>query len=434
MTIRFASLFLFFIVAVAFNAGAAEPLVPAAEAPTPTSLDDIARQLPAFDTVPFNESGFFTLFLPFRYSSTSSGFDRTEADALTFLMSQDLDWAPQNFGARHAFFVFEREAEYLKPFRERYDDEQTSKLVKHWEATHAIGGVLQRTATGLSATLEIYDPQGKQVFQKHFPAEPFERLLGDMDLAAMRFFGFDPPLRLAEYFYQPRCVHPESIAAVGRLAFLPRTQMLEQLADILKVDPTFGDAYAWWAGQYGWEVNDTTQTNIQRALSVEERLVPQPLIEFDVASDVPPEIMSAFRSRVAAAEQIAGDDSNVVMTAKLTYQTFDGIDDEDLRTRALAAAKKYPNADSLLQSIASNLAQTGRTDGELGAALCLAEIHSLYQPGVGDQRSSFIELGHILRNLWTPGSSCLGVRSRAGKVSLHLDRIMWRSGRGWEVS
>src|SRR5258706_8155402 len=124
---------------------------------------DIPKRFPAFQHEPFESSGFNAVALPFRYVEEAKGGDPDEANAFAFLLSNGLDWAPGNYSARHAYFIFKRSAPVLEPFRTEYHRRHIELLVRDWHATHAIGGELVHKEAGYSGTLEIYNHQARKV-------------------------------------------------------------------------------------------------------------------------------------------------------------------------------------------------------------------------------------------------------------------------------
>ena len=186
------------------------------------TLAELSRQYPAFQHASFDSAGFNPLELPFRYEDVDNVGDPSEANALSFLMSHALDWAPGNYCARHAYFIFKRWRDKIQPLTQKYDSAVIANLVQSWKATHAVGGVLIRSKEGCSGRLEIYDSSGQQVFSREYkkPREYFD-LLGDMAVDAITFFGPPPNELLVQDLHAPRCRNAASIVRLGMAAFLP---------------------------------------------------------------------------------------------------------------------------------------------------------------------------------------------------------------------
>jgi hypothetical protein len=141
-------------------------MLPLAEPTEPRAEFD--RILPRFDHEPFDRSGFNAMSLPFRYADPDGVGDRFEADAFAFLLDSALGWAPGNYSARSAYFVFERSGEPMRKLELAYDPKVIQQFISHWGATHAIGGILTRSKRGIAGILEIYDSAGALAFTKKY--------------------------------------------------------------------------------------------------------------------------------------------------------------------------------------------------------------------------------------------------------------------------
>lgn len=138
------------------NMAAHAPSVLAALKPmprVPLTPEQLASHFAGFKAEGYDSSNFNVLALPFRYEDPDGVGDASEANALAFLLSDDLDWAPGNFNARHAYFVFARSGPEMAGLAAKYDSAVIARQVDDWHATHAVGGVLRRSRAGCSGTL-----------------------------------------------------------------------------------------------------------------------------------------------------------------------------------------------------------------------------------------------------------------------------------------
>ena len=131
--------------------------------------------------------------------------DASEAMAVSALVSNDLDWSPGCYCARHAYFVFKRERDAVNRFLQKYESSEVADFIHHWAATHAVGGQLIKTPDGYKGKLQIFDPQGKEVLTKQYDtARTYWDLLGDMDVDAMTFLDVKPSQIFSKFLHEPR--------------------------------------------------------------------------------------------------------------------------------------------------------------------------------------------------------------------------------------
>jgi hypothetical protein len=86
------------------------------------TLAQLAAQYPAFKHEAFESSGFNAMVMPFHYTDqTTQGVgDSAEANAFSFLLSNDLDWSPSCYCARHSYFVYRTDHDTFTAQRQQY--------------------------------------------------------------------------------------------------------------------------------------------------------------------------------------------------------------------------------------------------------------------------------------------------------------------------
>jgi hypothetical protein len=385
------------------------PLPKLTPLPTPSdvSLGQLQRMFPAFHHDPFDTAGFNPLALPFRYQDPDGVGDPAEANAMSFLLSDALDWAPGNYSARHAYFVFSQSADAIRPLAQGYDAPAIASLVHGWSATHAVGGVLRRSRDGCAGTPEIYAADGSLAFQQHCDApRPYFTLLGDMAVDAIAHFGPPPSPELVALLHAPRCERPESIVRLGMAAFEPLRDegTFALYAQILQDDPTFAEVRYWWADQKHWDLGDRPERERQVARSLHDRITPTAIATFRPGDCRDAELAGEYPEWVARAARLAGTDAPLTLQLALQQSTASATFHRGLFQRALAAAARYPNRRDLLSELAdATIANTGGPlDARLSASLSVAAMSSRYLDGVGDFRGQRERLADAVRLLGRP--------------------------------
>jgi hypothetical protein len=346
------------------------------------SPEEMAKLFPAFQHRPFASAGFNAVMLPFSYSDAGNIGDSSEAMALDALVSSDLDWSPGCYCARHAFFVFKRDRDLIYTLQRGYSPSLIQLLTRHWQATHAVGGKLIRTADGYKGTLEIYDANGNQAFRRTYDApHTFWNLLGDMDVDAMTFLDAKPSDKLASYLHQPRCRHWQSLIDFGSAAFMEERSP-EEFAlyeKILKADPDFALVRYWYANQRYWLDRDSYRYRLEDGAALAARIEPAELEVFDprVGGGT---FASKYPQWIDRAAELTSEDCPIVIYCRLAEQCYGGQSREAVFARGLRVAAKYPNAHSMVRDLAW---QT--QDQFLVAGLLEAGLQDLYLPGVGKE-------------------------------------------------
>ena len=385
---------------------------------SPTMTDaDWAAAYPAFPHEPMDKSGFCAVPLPWRFAATpdadldgagAAPSDPAVAGALAFLLSYDLDWSPESYSTWHAYWVFRMAREALAgPASAVYDPGKIAAVVRGFGGTHAVGGALVRGKDGYVATLQVFDRDGKMVHEADFAkTKPFADVLGDVSADAIAFLGGKPvPPALVAHLHRPRCAKPESLVALGRVAFAEEgsAEELGAFEDVLKADPDFAEARIWRSGLSEWAADADAELEAAGAPatpSAAKRLsaaranelaavlgkVPHPA----ALSRLQPELCSSRPSVeqtagwADATEKLAGKDHPAVHAWRVRRSGDLKINSWDVAlTRStirpfVAAAGRHPNhrglRDALLETMPEReyLPSLAPYDPELVAALSLA--------------------------------------------------------------
>jgi hypothetical protein len=350
-------------------------------------LDQIARQYPAFKHKPFT-SGFNAMVMPFHFTddTTTNKADPAEAMAFSFLLSNDLDWSPESYCARHAYFVYRADPKLSAYLKDQYDPTAVSTLISRWKATHAVGGTLTRTDKGYTGQLQIFDRTGKCIKTIAFDTrQSFFDLLGDVSTAGLKFFGPPPCDELVKQLHSQRCKRPESIAALGNASLEhDRVSELKAFELLLEKDPDFADARYWVANQGGWLGFTDEQAQRERCLSLDSYLVAQALRPYFLYP-VPPEYSDKKLRWLEQAARFYGEDSAAAAEATLAlHQAQGSVSQEDWK-RLYLACEKYPNDFIALDRLTRYFCDPALgCDPDMCISCCLAALQSRYQPGIGD--------------------------------------------------
>jgi hypothetical protein len=407
-----------FLVAVLFCssvfAGNDDPQQPAQ--PAPLILSSVVPQgLPSdalgeiyqrwgglFSHTPFDHAGFNAMSLPFHYRDPERLGDPAEAQAFAFLLSNDLDWAPGCYCARHAYFVFKESPVDMKALVDKYTPDVIAQLTQYWGATHALGGTLVRAKDGYTAQVVIYDRTGAVVWRKSYPvAQSYWTLLGTVDANVMAFLGEKPSDALAAYLCMPRCKRMDSLVSLGNAAFLPRLSN-EEFAiyeDILSKDRDFAEVRHWWSDQKAWADGDWEEESRQTVLTLRARLSPVDLTGFSLRGD--PSRVAEYARWIEDVGKLCGEDHPLTLDGKVRLLLNQPAKSPELLARAVKAAQRWPNANFLLLDLASAYSTpeiTGR-DEDMTASLLCASVQNFYVPGLGKGPVSVAELAIPMETL-----------------------------------
>jgi hypothetical protein len=354
------------------------------------ALNDLPRIFPAFQHKPFNSAGFNAVMLPFSYSDPNHLGNANEAMALSALVSNDLDWSPGCYCSRHAYFVFKRDREAVQGFMRGYDPSQIASFINDWQATHAIGGELIRTAAGYKGKLEIFDVQGAAIFTKQYDASrSYWGLLGDMDVDAMTFLDVKPSQGLIDYLHMPRCTQFQSVIDLGSAALMEEKSPEEfgVYQKIILADPGFSMVRHWYANQKHWNDGDDRFWTMQNGLALASRLEPGSLEEFHPANCPDPKLTAQLPQWLDHAEALVSHDAPMVIARRLENQCYGSQTLAQIIQRGLLTAAKYPNSHELLVDLGR-----GTSDKLMVASLFAASVLDLYMPGSGEKGNETYDL------------------------------------------
>lgn len=352
----------------------------------PVPLKILSSKYPQFKHVPFADAGVNPVVLPFHYRDTTNQGAPEEALAFSFLLSADLDWMPEIYVTRHAYFIYKRQAALAQELARSYAEPiLISNFLMSWRATHGIGGEICRQSNGYTGTLMIFNPQGKLIYQDKFSKpQTINNLLADMDLSAMKIMGGKPSDALAAQLHLPRYTDPSSLKLLGKAAFAPeRTkEEFDLYKDILEKDPDFVEVRYWYANQKWWLDQDTDTRETQFALALNSRITLQVLQAFSpwVCSDQ--NAVKSYPQWIEDAEKILGTDSPQIQTMRVNLAITKQVPKPELLAAATKIAGKYPNHGQLLGALAEAYSTApGLFNLEMAQSLYLTQMQSRYLPG-----------------------------------------------------
>lgn len=387
---------------------------------TPQDLENL---FPAFKHRPFDSAGFSALMLPLLYVDHTGHGDPAEALAFSFLLSNDIDWSPASYCARHAFFVFKHSDAPIESLVTKYDTAMIKNLIHEWDDTQAVGGTITKEATGYAGNLTIFDVDGAIAFSMDYQKpQSYWDLLGSMGVDAMTFLDEKPPDAVAAYLHLPRCKHWESIAALGRAAFLPgwSDADIDAYKQIVDTDPDFAEIRYWYGNQRHWltsaEDSDPKEYQRQLALALKSRLTRDALGDFHPNDCPDPQLAALAPTFLNQARALLGPDSPSALTIDLNNAIRAKTPSPQLLRRATKVAAKYPDSYNLLTSLANAYWElhVGNGDTDMAASLLLACLEDRYQPGGNDGKNE--DVTQFLATAYDAGYRDAGICAEASKL------------------
>jgi len=374
------------------------PLARVAKQPLRTyTMAQLHALFPAFEHEPFETAGFSHLTLPFHYDDPDGGGDANEAYAFAMLLSESLDWGPGCYCSRHAYFVFKRARAHMAKLAREYDPALIRYVVKDWQATHAVGGLLVHHEAGYSGTLLVYDRLGRVVQRTGFlkPRGYFE-LLGDMAVEALIALGHTPSETLVKHLHIRRCKHHRSLIDLGRAASVKERSKEEfALYDaILKRDPGFADVWFWVGNQKWWMDSDVASRSLHEARALSGYLHAVSLADF-VPDKCPDKALAAkYDGWLMQAEQMVGPDSPLVVEQRLEQACRTGRIAPAFLASATRVAARYPNDYGLLFTLGRVYSGGGKlpADCDMGASIALAARRNRFMTGQGHKHSAIADI------------------------------------------
>jgi hypothetical protein len=339
--------------------------------------------------------------LPFHYQDAQHTGNPDEANAFAFLLSDALDWAPGCYCERHAYFVFKASRDVMRPLVKQYDTAAIAGLVGHWNASHAVGGTIIRDGGMYHGEIEIFDATGHQAYHEVF-AQPhsYFDLLGDMSVSALKFFGTPVSPALAAHLRVPRCKHFESIALLGKTAFM-RSWSPEEFAvykQILSNDPGFAEVRSWLAVGTYWTDGDWKAKGHQLAEALRDYVTQSTLNEFILSQ--PPDVPAADVERwTSTAVKLVDGDTPFHMQMELEACLRSRRWPAGTLDRALKTAAKYPNACPPLMAVANacERKEAGRPDQMMAASIWLAAMQDRYMLGSGSKTTVNKRFAYVMQ-------------------------------------
>jgi hypothetical protein len=356
----------------------------------PEQLQEI---FPAFQHRPFESAGFNEVMLPFSYSDPDHLGNSSEAMALTALISGDLDWSPGCYCARHAYFVFKRDREYVQRFLHGYDPALIASFINQWQATHAVGGQLIRTAHGYKGKLQVFDAKGAVILTRQYDTvRSYWDLLADMDTDAMTALDAKPADSLVQYLRQPRCGHFQSIVELGSAALMEEKSPEEfgVYRKIIEDDPGFSMVRHWYANQKHWNDGDVGYWETQNGQALSSRIEIASLEEFTAAACPDEALAGRLPEWLDHADEIAGTNLPKVLCCRLRNGVYGARTDGQVFGAALQVAGKYPNSHELLVQLG-----TRSQDRLLGASLLAASLFDRWEKPMGGRADELYDLAWV---------------------------------------
>lgn len=335
--------------------------------------------------------------LPWRFGSTDpeARKEAPVAQAMAFLVTADLSWASNAYQVPPAFAVFRANADQEADVASYYEPSSIAERVKKFGGTHAIGGVLVRGDDGFVATLQIFDASGRAVHEVALERpQPVFELLGQVSVNALKFFGATPSETLAEYLRRERCRKPDSLTALGRIAFISSAANADvKAADaILDGDEGFAELRYWRALQKARRGGSLLEARVELQRSLGDAVLVQALSDLaqilptrDMASRDP----SAWLDR---AESLGGLEHPDLMAVRLKHTAAKHVSPWSVALRHpefapyTKCAARHPHHARLIETVLWFQDTTpGETslapvDPELLASLALVRLFDPNQP------------------------------------------------------
>ena len=386
----------------------------------------LGRMLGAFHHVPFDQSGYNVVVLPFSYSDPDQVGDPNEANAFAQLLSYDTDWGPGSYTNRHAYFIFKRARALMIHLMAGYDAPLVAQAIADWNATNAIGGSLKRSKDGYTGQLMVYDRRGALVETKTYDRpQPYFDLLGDMSVDALTFFGPAPSARLAAFLHQPRCEHAESIAEYGKAAFMPERSDEEftTYERIVKSDPSFAIVRYWSANQKSWTEPNTNELLQQCFQAIQARPDVAPLNDVWAYQYSKAGLLDPYEHCLDETYQLLSPAHPFVLAHRLDTGNYGEMDRRTFLELALKSAGRFPNSYNLLQelAIAYVTQHEGTPDYEMAASLAAANISNLFLTGNGNKYNAQAVLAEACIGLGRPDIAAqVLIQAGAGQPEFNL--------------
>lgn len=373
---------------------------------THLGVDGVAKLFPAFKHVPFDASGFRSIALPFHYVDPDHLGNANEANAMAFLLSDAMDFAPGSYGSRHCYFVFKRSRQEMMALAQMYDPAVITQVMKNWEATHAIGGTLARLKDGYGGSVVVYDDTGKPLHETKFDkGRPFYTLLGDMAVDLLTYFGPRPTESLVRFLHVPSSKKPQSLIDLGSAAFMePRSiEEFGAYQRILVSDPDFAQVRFWAANQKYWMDRNEANYSLETALSLKSRLSINALSSWTPAACPDKMLAAHYEQWSEKLGQILGPDHPFTLQQRLE---FGHAAPDFLATirKATEVAGKYPNDRRLLIQLAHayKAFNIDAADPAMTISILCASLQNHYMTGTGEKPYERHEIAYDLINLGRP--------------------------------
>lgn len=393
-----------------------------------------------FEHIPFEDSGFSHLTLPFLFVSHDGAGAQEEALAFSFLISNAMDWGRGCYCARHAYFCFKRAREDMEAMTNGYDRSVIKKLAEGWAATVVVGGELHTHTNGFSGVLEIFSQSGASVLKKEYktPIDYFE-LLGAMSADALAFTGDKPSPALVQHLKMKRCKDHESIIDLGRAAFAEERSDYEfgLYRNILARDAGFAEVRYWYGNQNAWHTDNWDEYRSEKLKALRSYITESALSDTAYGSLKTPQEKQEFVGWVNDAAKLIGEDSPQVASLRFDIAVANRRVTKTLFEDSLKTAGQYPNSFGLLVDLHNAAEEMG--DASLSGSLAFASLVSPFKPGsskatrnmAGKAAVSMLTLGHP-RDAVMPASIAAEIAGRDPKYAEYyfgqFAQTLWEAG------
>ena len=322
------------------------------------SLEEIKPYFPAFvacsSSHPYNP-----VVLPFAGGPTQH--DIYKGYAFSFLLSNALDWGPDCYCSKHAYFIFKRSEKEILDAGVAPTPAKIKSIAHRWQATHVLGGEIHAKGDGYDGTLQIFQANGELLYtQVYEPGGNYYNLLGNMSADALRFLGSPPSPALEAHLRRPRCKQDLLLVKLGEAAFCPERSREEFgiYKDILEQDPDFAEVRWWRANQFAWAIDAWNGYDKEMLACSRSYLTRVPLYFLDLTEQEDRDPQWGYGGLSHTIESYVASDDPILWDLRLkAFRIRRFAYTSELTEHALNSVRHYPLNTYLLQTIINNQEQ-----------------------------------------------------------------------------
>jgi len=325
---------------------------------------------------------FNPMYIPFKYVAESGKPDPDQKHVFPHLLSFKFDFVPDNFNARHPFFVFKVDRDFLEELQADPTPRRISDYVQGWRATVAIGGTLIQRNDLYGGSMLVYDGSGGEILRKTYEVRyPYFGLMGQMVRDWMSYREQPISKGLAEELSRPMCRNIAAVRALGKAVHIGRLrkELWPVFEEVLRLAPEFGEVRYWYGNQRRWSGDPGFNGNLEKGRALHDHLVMPALGEFERSACRDPEIVRVFDATLARAVEICPENARVfhVLARYGSPQSARSLKQLD---RLRRAAGKYPCYGPLIVEVAWQYRIRNAPESSL--PLYLSGTRSTYMSGV----------------------------------------------------